>query len=82
MQRGQRATLNWTTRGYTRVLLDGTSVGPNGFRLIYPTATVTYRFEAFTATGTRKVQDLRVTVIGHRAKPKAGIPTESADDLP
>jgi peptidoglycan-associated lipoprotein len=53
IQRGQSATLTWSTENATDVALDGNKVDPSGSQTVSPTQTTTYHLTAKGAGGTQ-----------------------------
>lgn len=54
IQRGQSATLTWSTENATDVALDGNKVDPSGSQTVAPTQTTTYHLSAKGASGTQE----------------------------
>lgn len=54
IQRGQSATLKWSTENATDVTLDGNKVDPNGSQSVSPTDTTTYHLVAKGPGGTQE----------------------------
>jgi peptidoglycan-associated lipoprotein len=54
IQRGQSATLTWSTENATDVALDGNKVDPSGSQTVSPTQTTTYHLSAKGASGTQE----------------------------
>ena len=59
IQRGQSATLTWSTENATDVTLEGSKVDPSGSQSVTPADTTTYHLSAKGAAGT---QDATATV--------------------
>jgi peptidoglycan-associated lipoprotein len=59
IQRGQSATLTWSTDAATDVTLEGNKVDPSGSQTVSPTDTTTYHLSAKGASGT---QDATATI--------------------
>lgn len=70
IQRGQSATLTWSTENATDVALDGNKVDPSGSQTVSPTQTTTYHLSAKGASGTQEAT-AQVSV----AAPPAPAPT-------
>ncbi len=54
IQRGQSATLTWSTENATDVALDGNKVDPSGSQTVSPTETTTYHLTAKGPGGTQE----------------------------
>src|SRR5690349_8176423 len=54
IQRGQSATLTWSTENATDVALDGNKVDPSGTQTVSPTETTTYHLTAKGPGGTQE----------------------------
>jgi len=82
IQRGQSATLTWSTDGATDITLEGNKVDANGSQNVSPTDTTTYHLSAKGASGT---QDATATVAVAAPPPPPPTPTPapslSDDDL-
>lgn len=77
IQRGQSATLTWSTENATDIALEGNKVDASGSQTVSPTQTTTYHL---TAKGSGGTQDAtaQVTVTQPQATPT---PTPAAPDL-
>ena len=83
IQRGQSATLTWSTENATDVALDGNKVDPSGSQTVSPTETTTYHLTAKGTGGTQEAT-AQVTVIAPTPTPTptpAPTPTVTDDQL-
>jgi len=83
VQRGQRAAVSWSTKGYSQVELDGVPVASSGFRFVFPTSSVTYRLVARTSSGESQRTEARLIVNSARTrapKPSAGTNPDPSGD--
>jgi len=83
IQRGQSATLTWSTENATDVALDGNKVDPSGSQTVSPTETTTYHLTAKGVGGTQEAT-AQVTVAAPTPTPTptpAPTPTVTDDQL-
>jgi peptidoglycan-associated lipoprotein len=76
IQRGQSATLTWSTENATDITLEGTKVDASGSQTVSPTSTTTYHLSAKSAGG---AQDATATV-NVSAPPPPQPPTPQLSD--
>lgn len=80
IQRGQSATLTWSTENATDVALDGNKVDPSGSQTVSPTETTTYHLTAKGAGGTQEAT-AQITVAAPTPTPTpAATPTPTVTD--
>lgn len=80
IQRGQSATLTWSTENATDVALDGNKVDPSGSQTVSPTQTTTYHLTAKGAGGTQDAT-AEVSVAAPAPTPTpTPVPTPSVTD--
>jgi peptidoglycan-associated lipoprotein len=79
IQRGQSATLTWSTENATDVTLDGNKVDPNGSQTVSPTSTTTYHLSATGAAGTQEAT-ATVNVAAPPPPPPTPTPAPSLTD--
>ncbi len=81
IQRGQSATLTWSTENATDVTLDGNKVDPSGSQTVSPTETTTYHLTAKGAAGTQEATaQVSVTPPPTPTPTPAPTPTPITDD--
>jgi peptidoglycan-associated lipoprotein len=82
IQRGESATLTWSSTNATSLTLNPTvgSVAPEGTSKVSPTESTTYTITA-TGPGGTADQSIRITVSAPTPPVAAAAPTESDDDL-
>lgn len=80
IQRGQSATLTWSTENATDVALDGNKVDPSGSQTVSPTETTTYHLTAKGPGGTQEAT-AQITVAAPTPTPTpAATPTPTVTD--
>ncbi|HKR96951.1 MAG TPA: peptidoglycan-associated lipoprotein Pal [Candidatus Angelobacter sp.] len=80
IQRGQSATLTWSTENATDVALDGNKVDPSGSQTVSPTETTTYHLTAKGAGGTQEAT-AQITVAAPTPTPTpVATPTPTVTD--
>lgn len=80
IQRGQSATLTWSTENATDVALDGNKVDPSGSQTVSPAETTTYHLTAKGAGGTQEAT-AQITVAAPTPTPTpVATPTPTVTD--
>jgi peptidoglycan-associated lipoprotein len=79
IQRGQSATLNWSTDAATDVALDGNKVDASGSQTVSPTETTTYHLTAKGAGGTQEAT-AQITVAAPPPPAATPAPTPNVTD--
>lgn len=79
IQRGQSATLTWSTDAATDVALDGNKVDASGSQTVSPTETTTYHLTAKSAGGTQEAT-AQVTVAAPPAPAATPTPAPQISD--
>lgn len=81
IQRGQSATLTWSTENATDVALDGNKVDPSGSQTVSPAETTTYHLTAKGAAGTQEATaQVSVTAPPTPTPTPAPTPPQVTDD--
>src|SRR5215467_494040 len=79
IQRGQSATLTWSTENATDVALDGNKVDPSGSQTVSPTQTTTYHLTAKGPGGTQEAT-AQVSVTPKATPTPTPVPTPTVTD--
>jgi peptidoglycan-associated lipoprotein len=81
IQRGQSATLTWSTENASDVTLEGNKVDPSGSQTVTPADTTTYHLSAKGAAGTQDATATVAVAAPPPPPPPPPPPAPSADEL-